>query len=119
MTAASATSAVRDKRGLDLGRPDAAASHLDRVVRSAMNVPVIVRIDAGQIAVHPNAGPPVPIGFEIALWIAPEGMRHTRPGIVHHQFADAISLLAVGIQHVDVLPSSGPENEAGDCGAIV
>ena len=81
--------AVEDR--LDLGRPQALAGHLDRVVAAAVEEPVAVFVDRGPVAVDPDVRPSRPVGRQVAVGIAPDPPRHRRPGLRADQLADALA----------------------------
>ena len=67
---------VRDRGGLELGRPDPLAGDVERVVRAPVQEPEAVLVDGRPVAVDPDAGQPPPVRLEVALWVAPEAARH-------------------------------------------
>ena len=77
-----------DRRRLELGRPDALAGDVQRVVGAPVQVPVAVLVDRGPVAVRPHAGEAPPVRLEIALVVAPEAARHPRPRPAADELAD-------------------------------
>ena len=67
IAAASTTRGMGRGRGLDLGRPDALAGDLERVVRAAADVPVAVVVDDRPVAVDPDAREAAPVRLDVAL----------------------------------------------------
>src|SRR3981189_731080 len=90
------------QHGLDLCGSQSLARHLDRVVRSAEDVPQrILRVDISPVAVHPDAVEAAPVRVEVALLVAPETARHTWPRIADHELADlSANRMPLGIDHV-------------------
>ena len=67
---------VADERRLVLGRADALAGDVERVVGAAVQEPVAVGVDRRPVAVRPDAGEAPPVGLEVALGVAPDAARH-------------------------------------------
>src|ERR1700712_2243953 len=55
---------VADERRLVLGRPDALAGDVQRVVGAAVQEPVAVLVDRRPVAVRPDPGEAAPVGLE-------------------------------------------------------
>ena len=71
---------MADQDRLDLGRAEALARDLQRVVGAALDVPEAVVVDVRPVAVHPHVGPARPVRLLVALGVAPEALRHAGPG---------------------------------------
>src|SRR4051794_12051531 len=77
------------RRGrLELGRADALAGDVERVVGAPVQEPVAVAVGGGPVAVHPHAGDPAPVGLEVALGVAPEAARHPGERLPADELAD-------------------------------
>ena len=91
---------VAHKCGLHLRRADAFACHIYRIVRAPQNLPLPVCSLQCPIAMHPNIRPARPIGFKVALAVAPKAARHSNPRRTDGQLAHfAAHRLAAGVQH--------------------
>ena len=67
-------------RRLELGRPDALARDVQRVVGAPVQEPVAVLVDRRPVAVRPDTREAPPVRLEVALRVAPDAARHPRPG---------------------------------------
>src|SRR5947208_16264639 len=63
---------------------------------------------------HPDLWPPRPVGVQIALWIAPESMRHPRPRFRDRQFPHfSPHRLAIGVKNFGGDPKAGASEGTG------
>src|SRR5712691_8810801 len=79
---------MTDEDRLDLGRPQALAGDLERVVRAALQEPEAVLVDEGPVAVDPHVGPARPVRLLVARGIAPEALGHAWPRLREDQLTD-------------------------------
>ncbi len=79
---------MRDRGRLELGRPDALAGDVQRVVGAPVQEPVAVLVDRGPVAVRPHAGEAAPVRLQVALGVAPEPARHPRERLPADELAD-------------------------------
>ena len=79
---------VADQGRLVLGRADALARDVERVVGAAVQEPVAVGVDRGPVAVRPDAREAPPVGVEVALGVAPDAARHAGPRLRADELAD-------------------------------
>ena len=94
---------MRQQLGLDLGRPDALAGHVERLVGAPEHEPLAVVVELGPVAVAPDARVHRPVGLEVALRVAEHAAGHRRPRLLADELADrAAHRLAVGVEDVDV-----------------
>src|SRR5439155_20178401 len=92
---------------LDLGRADALAADLQRVVRPSADVPVAVVVDDRPVAVDPDRGHPAPVRLDVAIRVEPEATRHPRLGRPDDELADlAAERLAGRIDDVGGRPDA-------------
>src|SRR5262245_17937061 len=92
------------RSGLELGWADPLPRDVERVVGAPVQEPVAVLVDGGPVAVRPHPGKTAPVRLEVALGIAPDSPRHSRP----RALADELPHLAAHgptlmIEDVDVL----------------
>src|SRR6185437_13810755 len=93
--------AVTDGRRLELGRTDALAGDVERVVGASVQVPVTVLVDRRPVAVRPDSWKAPPVGVEVTLVVTPDAARHSRP----RPFADELADFAAhrrAVRSVDV-----------------
>ena len=99
---------MADGCGLELGRPDALAGDVQRVVRASVEEPVAVLVDGGPVAVGPDARESPPVRLQVALRVAPDPARHARPRAPADELADlAANRPALVVDDVDVLAERG------------
>src|SRR5206468_5946981 len=83
--------AAPDRGRLELGRPDALACDVQRVVRAAVQEPVAVGVDGGPVAVRPDAGEAAPVRLQVALVVTPDAPRHSGPRSPADELADLLA----------------------------
>ena len=106
---------VGDHGGLDLGRADALARDVERVVGAAVQEPVAVLVHRRPVAVHPDPGKPAPVRVEVALGVAPEAPCHPRERLPADELPDLAALderVALLVDDVHIHPERGAAERA-------
>src|SRR5206468_10220139 len=97
----------------DLGRAEALARDLQRVVRAPLDEPESVLVHERPVAVDPDARPARPVRLLVALRVFPEALRHAGPRRLHDQLAHlAANGLAVLAEALGRHPRDGPGERA-------
>ena len=110
---------MRHGRALDLGRTDALAGDLERVIGAALDEPIAVLVDERPVAVDPRSRDARPVRLEVALAVLPEAAGHARQRLAQHQLANlATHGCPVRVDHVGGRAHDGPPNEVGLIGVI-
>src|SRR5215475_5810738 len=103
-----------DQYRFDLCRTHALPGDLNRVIRTAEDVPKTIEINGSPIPVYPYVRQSIPISFAIALSIFPEAARHADPRLADHQFADLLPhRVAVFINDIRCHPRQRPGEGTG------
>src|SRR5688572_25135636 len=110
---------MRDRGRLDLGGTDALARDLQRVVAAALYVPIALVVDAGPVAVVPDAVSTAPVGVQVAtlvgiVAVVPEAAGHAGPGLPDDELADLAAHGArLVVDDVRVHAGTGAAERAG------
>src|SRR5215207_7010948 len=97
---------VQRQDALDLGRAQALARDVHRVVAPSVEEPLAVLVDARPVAVAPDTVEPAPVRVQVAFGVAAEAPGHARPRLAAHELTDLarVGHRPIRSEHRDVHP---------------
>ena len=99
---------MTDKDAFNLSRPDPFPCDFERIVRTAENKPMSIRVAHREIAVNPSTFKSLPVGFEIAVRFVPKTLSHPEPCLFDGKLADltVFHRIAVFVKNIGIHPQT-------------